>query len=327
MSPNDWYCPGCNFKIFGSKDKCLKCNIYRNSENINTTIKNNDWYCLGCNFKIFGSKDKCFKCNIYRNTNTNITSTVKYNRNISSENKNINNKFRIISFNVLHIIHEINYNIKDSFVLNEYNNKEIDRLNDIIKLLKTYMDEKTVIALQEVPCDLCKLLKNQEADYIVIEYKLPRIPKCKINKTPYIDQGENIVTIIPKRLYKEDNVIIVQSEDPGKAAMIVKCNDFSIVNLHSPFKDTIRQKFLKDIFEIIYNKNYIITGDFNVEEEELKRCIDKSVLIHIDGYTRRGLESSKIDHFITNIKDLNTTTFVIYTGNLSDHNLIGLNIN
>src|SRR5947208_1984684 len=49
--PGDWYCGCCKELIFGSKDKCRKCNY-----------KKGDWKCPTCKGHIFASKDKCNKC-------------------------------------------------------------------------------------------------------------------------------------------------------------------------------------------------------------------------------------------------------------------------
>ncbi|AYV77834.1 MAG: E3 ubiquitin-protein ligase Mdm2 [Edafosvirus sp.] len=49
--PPDWYCKGCNQKIFGSKDKCSKCNLGKH-----------DWICLNCSDKQFARNTECRKC-------------------------------------------------------------------------------------------------------------------------------------------------------------------------------------------------------------------------------------------------------------------------
>jgi hypothetical protein len=62
----DWYCPGCNFKIFGSKSRCVKCNIQRPSSlfssSTQTTIKQpTDQYSkavANVSDQIFDIKDK-----------------------------------------------------------------------------------------------------------------------------------------------------------------------------------------------------------------------------------------------------------------------------
>ena len=102
-------CKGCNFRIFGSKNKCFKCNLDRNGLPINHSrnnqqnnnmncnpvknINNNDWNCKGCDFRIFGSKDKCFKCNLDRNglAINNINDQQNNNNICTNCNKNIIN--------------------------------------------------------------------------------------------------------------------------------------------------------------------------------------------------------------------------------------------
>jgi len=50
--PGDWNCPKCDFVIFASKPKCLKCNVYKN-----------DWKCANCNTFTKQSSANCFRCN------------------------------------------------------------------------------------------------------------------------------------------------------------------------------------------------------------------------------------------------------------------------
>ena len=57
-SANDWHCPRCKVKIFGSKSKCSKCGTPERARN--------DWVCPGCDGLIFASKAQCLKCEIYK---------------------------------------------------------------------------------------------------------------------------------------------------------------------------------------------------------------------------------------------------------------------
>jgi hypothetical protein len=58
-------------KIFGSKDKCFKCDTKRPNDTPQFNQKKyKDWWCNKCNMNIFGSKDKCFKCNAKRPDDT-----------------------------------------------------------------------------------------------------------------------------------------------------------------------------------------------------------------------------------------------------------------
>ena len=67
LSDDDWKCKGCGFIIYGSKKKCLKCNLDRYGKSV---LHNGDWRCKGCNFLLYANKTHCFKCNLDRNGNS-----------------------------------------------------------------------------------------------------------------------------------------------------------------------------------------------------------------------------------------------------------------
>ena len=62
--PSDWTCPKCKTLIFGSKDRCSKCNSTRDSEG--KTMRHPDWICTTCDFLVFGSKSECTTCHALR---------------------------------------------------------------------------------------------------------------------------------------------------------------------------------------------------------------------------------------------------------------------
>jgi hypothetical protein len=59
---DDWYCKGCNMRIFASKSKCLKCNMDRNGNKLAPVRRFGDWNCPTCNELVFASKDTCRRC-------------------------------------------------------------------------------------------------------------------------------------------------------------------------------------------------------------------------------------------------------------------------
>lgn len=72
---SDWWCDNCEFKIFGSKDKCGKCGKQRPDAAFpgvavpgrTTPVRRaTDWNCIRCDFLMFGDKSKCRKCNVNR---------------------------------------------------------------------------------------------------------------------------------------------------------------------------------------------------------------------------------------------------------------------
>jgi hypothetical protein len=62
---SDWNCKGCNFLIYGSKDRCFKCNLDRNGDKV-VQKRAGDWNCKGCGFLLYASKASCFKCKLNR---------------------------------------------------------------------------------------------------------------------------------------------------------------------------------------------------------------------------------------------------------------------
>ena len=43
-----WKCKGCNFLVYGSKDKCIKCNMDRNGDSLDTSDIEDDNLCVIC---------------------------------------------------------------------------------------------------------------------------------------------------------------------------------------------------------------------------------------------------------------------------------------
>jgi hypothetical protein len=62
----DWTCT-CGFEVFGSKDECPKCGLFRSKafagERAGAPSKRpGDWNCPGCADLNFASRDRCRKC-------------------------------------------------------------------------------------------------------------------------------------------------------------------------------------------------------------------------------------------------------------------------
>ena len=91
---DDWYCKGCNFRIFASKSKCFKCNLdrYGNKVGKNKPTHPGDWRCSGCNFLLFASKKKCYKCNIDRHGNVVLPPEKKESKKEENEDESTENK-------------------------------------------------------------------------------------------------------------------------------------------------------------------------------------------------------------------------------------------
>lgn len=258
------------------------------------------------------------------------------------------NQFKLRSWNVLHIIHELNYSYDCSFVLEKWINKEVDRLNALAKIIVKYAsDTKAVVCLQECPGDLLNIIcqMNTFGDFSVHSYKYGRDPKLKnhLATNPYNECTEYLVTLVGKH-HLVNSTNIVQFEDPGKASLIVNIEvsgkPVSISNIHCPFGISRNVAFQQLLTEL-NDKEYIIIGDMNSEQWEIDKIFDKK-LYTFSGITkptriaktirktRKGdeivIKETTIDHMIGTNSTNFTQTFVESNNNLSDHLLIGATV-
>ena len=56
--PEDWWCNKCDFKIFGTKDKCFKCGLLKNQ-----------WCCKVCKYVSNKYFNKCLHCGEFYSKN------------------------------------------------------------------------------------------------------------------------------------------------------------------------------------------------------------------------------------------------------------------
>ncbi|AYV75902.1 MAG: hypothetical protein Terrestrivirus3_171 [Terrestrivirus sp.] len=177
----------------------------------------------------------------------------------------------LYSWNVLHMLHEIKYCYDDSHVITKYGIRndimnEQKRLNDIIVELELCLNssDKVIICMQEVCGDLLDKIKNK-LNCVVHNYQVPRVPKITgVLVSPYTNNSENLVVLVSNDL-KNKIVAVenIQFEDNGKASLIVKFDDFTVINLHLPISIN-GTNALKQLCKYIEKDNCVImTGDFN----------------------------------------------------------------
>lgn len=264
---------------------------------------------------------------------------------------------KILSWNVLYIIHEINY-AKDSYVLDKYDGNEEQRMKDIVHFIKEYINnncgygkDKLIICLQEVPCDVYNILQCLlDNDWYVIGRPHQRIPKInktrnKEMKSPYKGKGEYLVTIVSKEIDVRDIRYVSFIEEnrivSGKGSLFItiesrKGSLVTIANCHLSYMINDRVKSLIEIGENIKTEKYIVIGDMNCTHLELKDNI-KGIFdcghIHImDKYTMKRCKKEKkpgyktIDHVISNNIIVNSKN-VFETYDISDHNPIEIEFN
>jgi len=253
-------------------------------------------------------------------------------------------QFKLCSWNVLHIIHELNYSFDCSFILDKWLGKESERLKKISKNIIKHASCKTcVVCLQECPEELLQLLKNENIhnDYNIYSYKYDRMPILKnhLATNPYQNCGEHLVVLVSKDIIV-DSTNIVKFDDPGKASLIVNIKigekNIYIANIHCPFGKHRNIAFDKLKTEL-QEKEYLIIGDLNSELYEITKMFDKTKFISsnitiptriakIIKKTKKGeiieIRESVLDHIIGTNNFKIGKIFVESNEDLSDHLLI-----
>jgi hypothetical protein len=250
-------------------------------------------------------------------------------------------KITLYSWNVLHIIHELNHAIDSSPVLRKYP-QEQTRLDDIVNTISKLIKSDTIFCLQEVPCDLLDTLGHKLKDCAILGYRYSRIPKLKNPKliNPYDEPAEHLVTIIHNDLLNnhEPTTNTVQYADAGKAALLVDLPTVTIINTHVPAAMGTKGRInaFKQLHKfMVDNKitNYILAGDMNASDIEIKTDLpfEDYKMAPLKGPTRKGennktIAYSKLDHIVVS-KGINISSAVVHSdndgGDMSDHFIVG----
>lgn len=222
---------------------------------------------------------------------------------------------KIVSWNILHIVHEKNYVGPESLVITEYNDESV-RVGKIIAYIKNIYDknDRIVINLQEVPGDVFDVLKTIISPEHFTYHTYQRIPliKNKNKMNPYFNMNESLVTIIKGTKIVSTSVTEFES---GKAALINKLNNkLSIYNVHMPFKFVDKVKI---------TNRAIICGDFNCDMNEAETIFPgfSCFVNHNNTFiTRRNnlISIAKYDHIMTNFNPRHSDLLVDKI-DLSDH--------
>lgn len=270
--------------------------------------------------------------------------------------------FVVVSWNVLHMVHEINYCFDASPVIDQYSirtdwRNEKNRINDMAKIilqfLQTNSNVECFICLQEVPGDLVTVLQEildptlkSKSSIHVRNY--PRIPAVRHRQGPrfYTDIRESLVTIHYNPSGSSDEILWIQCPtDPGKGALTVKTNSgITIVNIHVPFDTDAALSLLKNLPWPTDNSPYVLVGDINRDSRQFIKLLQKltegkpnfdlirsvpSTKPTRIGYCKDGtLGKSWIDHYLISTS-LQSSPVVVYDqiGNISDHFPISLSFN
>ena len=220
--------------------------------------------------------------------------------------KTLQQSFVVISWNVLHMIHEINYVYDNSPVINRYAiqtkwSNEKMRLNDIVKTLSElvvkHSSTEWFICLQEVPGDLIPLLRemldshvgstliNKPLVHIQIYSRKPRI-KGRQGDPVYTDQNESLVTIHydPRIISTKNAEQCLQYDDRvqwtpcpsdgGKGTLTVTTvSGLSVLNAHVPYDNQAAKLLLNNISWPENNNPFVFVGDMNCNANTLMKMI------------------------------------------------------
>ena len=253
-------------------------------------------------------------------------------------------KINIATWNVLHIIHEINHNLSTSLVIKDgstFNEKE--RTSNIYQKLLPLIENNYIICLQEVYGDLRDELNKNIDNYYIFEYQLPRIPKITypslIDLQIYNNINEYLLVLIPK-IYNYTQQINVQYKDNGKSALVVIGENLpTIVNTHLPFKKDERINALTILYQSLIANTYInindliIVGDtntyFSTLSEEMKTIGFDVMFIYLKNAIdtqlslKKGqIKGKKIDYIIYTKNMIVSDVDVIDVNYISDHNIV-----
>ncbi len=221
----------------------------------------------------------------------------------SSEKTGIKQQpFVVISWNVLHMIHEFNYVYENSPVINRYSirddwSNEKHRLNDMVKtitdLLVKYSMIECFICLQEVPGDLLPLLNqmfDSRAGSPLVSKPLMHVQTY--TRKPYLKgrQGsiytnpyESLVTIhynpytASKNEVTSDRLLWTPCpSDNGKGALtVITTSGLTVVNAHVPYDDQAAMSLLHNIAWPEVDNPFVIVGDMNRPYDKLMRLISE----------------------------------------------------
>ena len=227
-------------------------------------------------------------------------------KNTDIATKTLQQNFVVISWNVLHMIHEINYEYGNSPVITRYAirekwSNEWWRLNDITKTLSElvvkHSSTEWFICLQEVPGDLIPLLRemldshidsiltNKPLMHIQIYSRKPCI-RGRQGDPVYTDQNESLVTIHydPRIMSTKNTEQCLQYDDRvqwtpcpvdgGKGALTVTTiTGLSVMNAHVPYDNHAAMLLLNNISWPDNNNPFVLIGDMNRYSDALMNMI------------------------------------------------------
>ena len=127
-------------------------------------------------------------------------------------------QLRFVSWNVLNLIHEKKYN-PDSVILSRYENREGQRIDEIVSLIKNNLYKKnTIIALQE-----CFEVLHQR---LIVEFS----NEFDIFDNKCNDNQDFLIILTPKHLNLTKEAVNFQYEKISYGYLIVSNKTFRILS-------------------------------------------------------------------------------------------------
>lgn len=260
---------------------------------------------------------------------------------------------KLLSLNVLHGVHELNYSYPKSPVLERFNyiqdvtSAESKRMENLLQFIVKRAAHDCIFALQEVPGILFQNLKKLLPSYRFFTYVHLRVPIMKVDiANPYghdkINCCEHLVTIIGPAFNQPMHSCVVRFDkhnDHGKAALIVSVGSLDIYNFHMEYgleKRLVNLQQLLIFAEKHPRQNRVMIGDSNMTWKEWfhdsREVGIVDTLLNIDIVTREGYDARgilcfrQLDHICFSSGVQVSEPLVENTNALSDHYLIGANV-
>ena len=262
-------------------------------------------------------------------------------------------RVRVVSWNVLHIVHELNHSAGSSFVLDEYRGNESYRILDIFDKIRDLLGDLrypggTIVLLQEVPGDLrdCLRAMLEEEHFHIAEYCHDRCPELhdKSGEPPYGNMSEYLMAIVPCNLI---DVEVFRTfgirYGRGKAGLVVDLTWICLVCNHFSRDRDERREGLGKILDYLDEARMIDTallmGDMNCDKsiliEDMKEAGYSGFKYVNTGakFTRHfkveggNLGGTHLDHIVISSElEYENTGIIRIDPSLSDHDIIEIEV-
>jgi endonuclease/exonuclease/phosphatase family metal-dependent hydrolase len=237
---------------------------------------------------------------------------------------------RIVTWNVLHRIHAENWReaVPDRFP------DEAARNARITARVRAFVDDDTVVCLQEVSGDQLASVRAALPADRVHAFQLPRVPRPKSGASPLVDATEHLVIVAPRGRWIDARV---SADDPGKGVIVVDVDVgvdgatrvVRVANTHLTFGDR-RTAQLAMIAQLVDGAALaVVCGDCNCGVDDVVAALPgfRAAPFAADALPTRpraeGYDGKPkaIDHIVVRGVDVGAAVVVDVDGE-SDHNVV-----